>query len=151
MSEQQQRETAEKLEKQEEKDEKDREKKEKEGLTFDEKVRRDPLSAIIWAAILIWVGLVFLAENLGLLASLGGLEAWALLLLGAGIIVVVEVLVRRNVPAYRRPVGGTLIFGLILVAVGLGSLLGLESAWPLVLIVIGVGILVRALVRRREE
>ena len=46
MSEQRQHEKEEKLEKQEEKDEKEREKQEKEGLTLDEKVRRDPLSAI---------------------------------------------------------------------------------------------------------
>jgi hypothetical protein len=150
MSEQRQHEKEEKLEKQEEKDEKEREKQEKEGLTLDEKVRRDPLSAIIWAGILIWAGLVLVAQNLNLLAGLGG-EAWPLILLGAGLIVLVEAVVRLNVPAYRRPVGGTLILGLVLVAIGLGNLLNLESAWPIILIIIGVGLLLRTLIRRREE
>ena len=41
-------------------DEKEREKQEEKTAekSFDEKYRRDPLSAIIWAAILIWAGVL---------------------------------------------------------------------------------------------
>src|SRR4030066_392942 len=51
----------------EEKEEKQvNEKDEKELLKHDEKVeQRDTLSSIIWAFILIWAGLVFLAVNTG--------------------------------------------------------------------------------------
>ena len=50
-----------------EKDEKQMdEKDEKELMKHDEKVEeRDVLSSIVWAAILIWAGLVFLAVNSG--------------------------------------------------------------------------------------
>ena len=135
MSEQQRHE---KEEKEEKHDEKDRE----------EKWRRDPLSGMVWAAILIWAGLVLLADNLRLLASFQQLQAWALILIGAGVILLVEVVIRLTMPAYRRPVVGTLIFGLILIGAGLGEVLSWDVIGPLVLIGVGVFILTRVFWRR---
>ncbi len=57
-----------------------------------------------------------------------------------------EVLARLLIPKYKTNVTGSLIFGLILLAIGLGDLLDLF--WPSVLIAIGVIILLRAFVRR---
>ncbi len=50
------------LEKREEKSPEEKDHGEK---NYEEKYRRDPLGSIVWAAILIWCGLVFLANNLG--------------------------------------------------------------------------------------
>lgn len=133
----------------EKEEEKREEKEEKEEKSWDEKWRRDPLSAVVWAAILIWAGLVLLGSNLGLLARFEAVEAWALIFLGAGLIVLLEVVVRLLVPDYRRPVGGSLIFAIILVAIGLGDLVGWELVGPLVLIMIGVSIVVRGFLWRR--
>jgi low affinity Fe/Cu permease len=58
------------------------------------------------------------------------------------------VVVRLSVPEYRRPVTGSLILGVVLVAIGLGDLIGAGMVWPLVLIVIGAAILLRGFVRR---
>ena len=148
-------------EKQDEKEEEKRqETQEKEEKSWDEKWRRDPLGAIIWALILIWAGFVFLADNMGFLAGLrdlglrrevSGLAAlapWDLIFLGAGVIVLVEVAVRLAVPEYRRPVSGTLIFAAVLIGIGLSNLLGWGLIWPLVLIAIGVAILLRGAVGR---
>jgi low affinity Fe/Cu permease len=129
----------EKEEKQEEKDEKSR----------GEKWRRDPLSAAIWAGILIWAGLALLAGNLGLLAPFEWLEPWSLVFLGAGLIVLLEAAIRLSVPAYRRPVGGTVIVAIILMAIGLGDLVSWGVVWALVLIVGGVIILLQGLGWRR--
>ena len=41
----------------------------------------------MWAAILIWAGLVLLASNLGLLVRFESLDAWGLIFIGAGLIV----------------------------------------------------------------
>jgi hypothetical protein len=124
---------------------------EKEEKSWDEKSRRDPLSAAVWAAILIWAGLVLLVQNMGLLDSLRilgtRLEAWPIILIGAGMIVLLEVLVRLVVPSYRQAVGGTLVFAVILVGIGLGNLFGWTVVLPLVLIVIGVSMLLRGLIR----
>jgi hypothetical protein len=133
--------------KEEEKAEKEHEKHEKEDMTWDEKWRRDPLSAAVWAIILVWAGLVLLAENLGLFARLEWFSAWGFIFTGAGLIVMLEAVVRLLVPAYRRPVGGTLIWGVILVGIGLGNMIGASITWPLILIAIGVGLLLRGLLR----
>jgi hypothetical protein len=133
----------------EEKQEKQEEKDEKEEKNWDEKWRRDPLSAAVWAGILVWAGLVFLADNLGLLARIERLDAWGLIFIGAGLLVLLEVVVRLLVPTYRRPVTGTLIFGIFLLGVGLGNLVGWGVIWPVVLIIVGLSILVRGFLWRR--
>ena len=142
----------------EKQDEKEHEKSEEKG--GDEKWRRDPLGAVIWAAILIWAGLVLLAENLGVLAgiqrALAGLpnfdetnlQAWSFILMGVGIILWIEALVRVTVPAYRRPVTGTIIFGALLFAGGLGGAINWTILGPVFLIAIGVLLLLQSVLRR---
>ncbi len=132
-----------------EKQEKQEEKDEKERGGWDEKWRNDPLGAITWAAILIWAGLVLLAENLGLLVPLEALSAWNVIFAGAGLIVLLQALVRVLVPAYRRPVVGTVIFGLILIAIGLGDIFNWGIVWALIVIALGVSLLLRGVIRRQ--
>jgi len=132
--------------KEDEKAEKEQEKHEKEDLTWEEKWRRDPLNAASWALILIWVGVVLLADNLALFAGAEWFDTWGLILAGAGLIVLLEVALRLLIPAYRRPIGGSLIWAAILLGLGLGNLFGASIAWPLILIAIGVALLIRGLV-----
>jgi hypothetical protein len=108
-----------------------------EGDSWDEKWRNDPVNAAVWALILIWAGLVWLADNLNLI-GLGDLETWSVIFIGAGLIILLGVLVRLAVPAYRRPVIGNVILGLIFLAIGLGDRFGWELILPLVLIGIGI-------------
>jgi len=136
----------EKYEKDEEKTEKEYE---KEDVNWEEKWHRDPLAAARWAGILIWAGLALLAENLGLLARFETLDAWDIIFAGAGLIVLLEVVVRLLMPSYRRPVTGSVIAGVVLLAIGLGNALGVSIVWPLVLIAIGVIVLVRGFFRGR--
>ena len=125
---------------------------EKQAEKQDEKWRRDPLSAIVWAIILIWVGVVLLMGNLGLFDNLNILgyrvEAWSFGFLGTGVIVLLEVVVRLIMPAYRRSVAGTFIFGVFLLCVGLGDLVSWTLIGPLILIALGVSVLLRGLFRR---
>jgi len=117
----------------EEKDEKGRKE------SWDEKWRRDPLNAAMWALVLIWAGLVLIAANLNLFGI--GWEAWPVIFIGAGVIVLLGVVIRLLVPAYRRPVTGSIIFGFILVGIGLGELTRWDVVGALVLIAIGVSII----------
>ena len=139
-------------------EEKEREKREEK--TVEEKWHRDPLGAIIFGIILIWAGLVFLAESMGWLKgiSLGGLlpgmevtqpEAWTIVLIGAGVILLIEIVVRLVVPAYRRPIGGTLVLAVILIGIGLGNIFTWEVVWPLIVIAIGLAVLLGGFWRRR--
>lgn len=136
-------------EKSEKDEEKRSEKEEKEEKNWDEKWRRDPLSALVWAAILIWAGLVLLASNLGLLTRFERLDAWSVIFIGAGVILLGELVVRLLIPEYRRPVLGTFILAIILLAVGLGNLVNWNLVWALVLIAIGLSILFRGFFWRR--
>ena len=69
--------------------------------------------------------------------------------MGAGVIVLLEVVVRLLIPEYRRPVTGTLIFAVILIGLGLGNLTNCGVVWPFILIVIGLSILLRGFYTRR--
>jgi hypothetical protein len=140
-------------------DEKEREKQQEkaEEKTWEEKWQRDPLTALTWGAIFIWAGFVFLASNLGILdkilsgvtqiPAMGGFEnvlrAWPLVLVGAGVIILIQVLVRLLVPAYRKPVLGSIILALILIGIGLGDLINWGIVWAVILIVLGIAILTR--------
>jgi len=143
-------------EKEEEKEEEKRhEKAEKEEKNWEEKWRRDPLGVVVWAAVLIWAGLVLLAFNLDLVrrlalpAPFGEMASWAIILAGAGVILLIEVAIRLAVPSVRRPVGGTIILAVVLLGVGLGQVFGWHLFWPALLIALGLSILLRGLLRRR--
>lgn len=142
------------MEKHDEKQEKSSEEKD-----WDEKYRRDPLGTIIWALVFIWAGLVFLAANLGFLDTLirwpthmpgmGWMPrlagAWPLVLLGAGALFLLEVLIRLLVPVYRRPIFGTLVFGVILISIALGDMINWGVLWAVLLIGLGLSIILRGL------
>ena len=148
-------------EKEEEKEEEKRqEKSEKEGQTWEEKWRRDPVGSVAFALILIWAGLVFLAANLGMLRGLipapllfledvPVLSAWPFVFLGAGVIVLLGVVVRLLIPAYRRAIGGDLILGLVFIAIGLGAWFGWEYIGPAALIGIGLAIVLGGVLRKK--
>lgn len=130
-----------------EKAEKPEEKQEEKG--GGEKWQRDPVGGAVWAAILIWAGLVLLAATLGFLGPLVGLEAAPLIFIGAGVIVIAGVIYRLLVPAYRRPVTGNIVIAIILISIGLGSLVGWQVVGPLALVLIGAYLLLRGVFGRR--
>jgi vacuolar-type H+-ATPase subunit I/STV1 len=149
-------------EKGEEKDREKREEKSSEEKSWDEKWRRDPINTIGWAAVFIWAGLVLLADNLGYLDSLPlgnlvvpgtgetiDLGAWPLILIGAGVIVLLEVVARLLIPEYRRSVGGSIFFGIFLIALGLSNVISWTLIWPLFLIGLGLWIILRGVFRKR--
>lgn len=147
-----------------EKDEKELQKREEKSA--EEKWRNDPLSAAIWGLLFIWGGVVFLLDNLGYLATADAFldrlgrqtpdlpfavpfmrfEAWSLILVGGGLLLLLEVAIRLLVPAYRRPILGTLILAIVFLGLGLNNF-GL--IWPFIIIAVGVGILIDGLRRRR--
>ena len=144
------------------------EKDEKELLKHDEKVEeRDTLSSVVWASILIWAGLVFLAVNSGWLdrvlavSSIAkylpkGMEVfepavWGIIMLGAGLILLVETIVRLLVPQFNKHLGGTLIAAAIFTAIGLGNIFqNWTLIWPFMLIALGATILLGGLLRKKK-
>lgn len=151
-------------EKTEEKNEKELEKREEKSP--EEKYRRDPLGSIIWACILIWAGVVLLLNQLGYLEQLkdilyakqavwtlgfpGDFSVWGFIFLGAAVILFFEVLLRLFIPAYRKPVTGTIILAFVFLGIGLGNVLRWEFIFALVLIAIGLSIVIGSFTRKRE-
>ncbi len=133
------------------------EKHEEKQREKDEKNRSDPLSNAVWGAVIIWAGLVLLADNMGILANLGfggasvpgvfpfRLSTWGLIFTGAAVIIFIEVAIRLLVPTYRRHVIGSIILGFVFLGIGLGNLISWGVIWALVLIAIGVLVLLRGI------
>jgi vacuolar-type H+-ATPase subunit I/STV1 len=130
------------------------EKDEKEdGKSWEEKRRRDPLSSLGWALVLIWAGVVLLADNFDLIDQINidfiaDLQPWSLIFAGAGLIVLALAIVRLLVPEYRGPVTGNIIFGFILVGVGLADTVGWGIMAALILIALGISSLLRGFTKR---
>lgn len=132
-----------------EKDEKEEEKRrEKDEKSWEEKWRRDVISAITWALIFIWGGLVLFAETSGFARNIRWWEGWAVFFTGMGTIIVVLALIRLLLPEYHQPILGSLILGIIFLGIGLGGLIGWVFIWPIALIIIGLIILLRGVFSR---
>ncbi len=126
------------------------EKEEKDQGGWDQKWRRDPVDAAMWAVILIWIGIVLLGSTTGFFDSIEEkMPSWSIGFLGAGVIVLLTAAFRLVVPAYRRPLVGNVIFGVILVGVGLGELTNWPVVGALIVIGIGVSVLLRGLLGSR--
>lgn len=148
-------------EKFDEKEHEKREEKTPEEKSWEEKYRRDPLGPIIWGLILLWAGLVLLLSNMGMLDSLlrrtinaplwvGRLsQGWSLVMLGAGVILLVEAVIRFAMPVYRHSLVGTVILAILFIGIGLGDLVSWNILWPLVLIAMGLIIVARGFLRRK--
>jgi hypothetical protein len=134
---------------QRQRDEKDEKHAEKEEKSWDEKWRRDPLSSAVWALVIIWAGLVLLAVNFGLFED-SFLEGWPFFFLGAGVLLLLELIFRLLVPAHRQPLAGNFIVAMIFLAIGLGGLISWNLIWAVALIAIGAYVLLRGLLGRRQ-
>lgn len=125
-------------------------KREEKGRSWDEKFERDRLRMLSIAAILIWGGLVAFAGTLHLFNYDWEGHGWAIFMMGTGVILVAKVMIRSLIPEYRRPIGGSLIIGLVLIALGFFDVTGWywNYIWPVILVVIGLFIVFRGFIRR---
>jgi hypothetical protein len=133
-------------EKEEEKKEKEDEKRSEKQM--DEKFRRDPVRGITLAIILIWGGIVAFIQTMDF-SKPEWWQGWSVFLAGTGIILLIKALFRLR-PEHRRPVGGTVVIGVILVCIGLGDIIGWAYSWPGILIVGGLIIIGAVFLRRRR-
>jgi drug/metabolite transporter (DMT)-like permease len=103
--------------------------------------KNDRLSSIVWALLFIWGGAILLASNVGWLESLGAESTdshWVIFFLGAGSIVLLEVLIRLLSPSIHKPELISYLFIILAFGIASGTL---GYIWPLFLIAIGATIL----------
>jgi hypothetical protein len=119
-----------------------------------QKYERDRISAVTWAFILIWAGLVFLATNtgfleqfsspvLGLPEGLRSLTTWSLIFMGAGVILLLEVLARIILPHTRHNFVGSLILAVVFIGIGMGQHFSWSVIGPIILIALGLSFLIK--------
>ncbi|HJX38620.1 MAG TPA: hypothetical protein VJ714_08465 [Anaerolineae bacterium] len=157
MSEQDLRDRGEKQEKEEKEEKEKREKQEKEekdrGERHGEKNEKwsggDALGPLIWGLIIIFAGVAFAAANLGIYPWLTWENVWSLIFIGAGLLFLLEVIIRLLLPSYRRPIRGRIILAFVALAIGLGGVVGWEITWPLIIIAVGLAIIVGVFVKPR--
>jgi hypothetical protein len=132
-----------------EKEEKEEKPGERRERTREEKWARDPLGGLIWGLIIILAGVALVAANLGTFPGLTWDNVWAFIFIGAGLLFVLEIVIRLVVPTYRRPVGGRVILAFVALGIGVGAFIGWELTWPLIIVGIGVAIIIGVLLRPR--
>ncbi len=107
----------------------------------------DALGPLIWGLIVILAGAALLAANLGTFPWLAWDNVWSIIFVGAGLLFLLEVVIRLLLPAYRRPIRGRIILAFAALAIGLGGIVGWELTWPLIVIAIGLAIIAGVFLR----
>jgi len=108
------------------------------------------IETLFWGSLLLWVGLIFIAANFGLFAFITMTNAWKWVLIGAGVLALSSNLFRSFSADYPNPETWDWIFTAGFILGGLSGLMSInfDLIWPIVLIVIGAGVLIRvAMVR----
>ena len=114
-----------------------------------ERKERRRLEAIWWAGALIWAGLVFAADSLGLLPQIGEADAWSWVFFGAGLYGVLGNLYRVASHNSPNPTAWDYIWSGGLLIIGLAGMSPVDVFWPLIFVLIGVVILAETLLQRR--
>jgi hypothetical protein len=77
--------------------------------------RSDRVDTVGWAAGFVWAAFVIIATHTAIAANIVWWDDWAVFFAGAGVIVLIEVAFRLLLPAYRKGIAASLIFGFILI------------------------------------
>jgi hypothetical protein len=110
-----------------------------------EKEKRRQMDAIFWGGAFVLAGLVFLAENLGLLPDIGTEgQWWFWVFLAAGVWALLINVYRLVSPDWPVPDVGDYIWTAILLFIGLGGALDFEVEGTVIaaVVLIGIGLLI---------
>ena len=108
---------------------------------------KDPLRGLFWGLLFILLGILFFASQLNLLS--GG-TWWEALVIGLGLIFLIDSIVHYWTPSARSYTLGRLIPGLIFLFIGLAFFFDFSRWWPLALVATGVAIFFSSWVLQRE-
>ena len=128
----------------EEKHEK-QEKGEKEEKHEKEEKSGDRTGVLVGGLILIWLGIsLYLVQA----HRFSWDQWWPYFIVGIGVILIVQAIVRYSTARYKRPAAGFLIGGVVLIVIGLAGIAGIKDWWPFLLIAIGVVVILAGVTAR---
>ena len=110
---------------------------------------RKRLEGLWWAVVLIWAGLVFGADSMGLVPQIGDADAWSWIFVGAGTFGMLGSLYRLISPSTPNPITWDWVWAGFCLIIGLGDFTTLNISWPLILILVG-GVVLVDVSRRRD-
>lgn len=114
---------------------------------YSERKERLRLEGLWWAVVLIWAGIVFAVDSMGLVPQIGNASAWSWIFLGAGMVGVLGSSFRLISTDIPNPTTWDWVWGGICLTIGLGGFVTLNIFWPLILILVGTFALVSGLWR----
>jgi len=109
--------------------------------------RSDRLDAIWWGITFVWGALVLVAETTNYAANFSWWNGWGVFFTGIGVAALIGTVIRLQMPAYRKKWIGGLIFGTILLAIGLSTWESAGWIWIVLLLAVGIITLRGALTR----
>ena len=138
-------------------DENQPEEKKKEGEGWGKKSKdwdkwkQDSIDSAGWGLFFLWGALVTVANVTNFSNNFAWWNGWSVFFIGAGIISLIQVIIRLLIPKYRSKWMGNLIGTGILFTLGfsLGEWAGLGWIWVILLAIIGIVILVKVFTQRR--
>lgn len=113
-----------------------------------EKAERKRLEGFWWGAVIIWAGIIFIADYLDILPSVREASAWSWIFLGAGAFGLVGAIFRAASDELPNPTGWDYFWSALFLIIGASGFFGGGVTFPIVLIVIGITILGNVLYRR---
>ena len=115
---------------------------------YERRHHRDSTSAIFGGIFLILLGVLLFLASQGILAWD---KWWQYFIVGIGTIMLIDGLVRYRKESIHRFRVGRIIGGIILIGIGLAFLLGAVTWWPLILILVGIGVIIGGILRSRQR
>jgi len=106
----------------------------------------DKLDALGWGLAFIWGGFVLLLNNYNINETFPWWDGLGVFFTGAGIITITIAIIRFFTSRNQGKVIAGLIFGLILLGIGLGN--AFSQLWPIALFVIGVYIIRGVIIKK---
>jgi cation transport ATPase len=121
------------------------EKREKEEKGEKEEKSEDKTLPLVGGLILVWLGISFYLVQAH---YIDWNEWWPYFLIGIGVVLILQAVVRYSSSRFRGVAMGTLIGGAVLLIIGLAGMTGMKDWWAFVLIAIGLVVIIGGMTAR---
>ncbi len=111
---------------------------------------RKRYEALYWAGALIWAGLVFGADSLGILPQFGQADAWTWLFVGVGLYGTLMNIYGTVTPGLDITTSGDYLWSGFWLLIGVSGFFAVDVFWPVVLVLLGVAIVAKQLFRQNS-
>lgn len=124
------------------------EKREKSEKGEKEEKSGDKTAPLVGGLILVWLGISFYLVQA---RYIDWNEWWPYFIIGIGVVLIVQAVVRYSTSSFKGAAMGSLIGGAVLLVIGLAGIMGMKDWWPFVLIAIGLVVIIGGMTARMRS